>query len=76
MKMVEVDEFTKTVKYLKCRSFLPDYCGIKYTSGILRKLSGKNANGNSGRFSREQRRQIIEGVKRLLDDLNSSNRES
>jgi hypothetical protein len=55
-----IDEFTKKIKYLKCRSFLPDYCKIRYTSGIMRKLAGKNANGNPCKFSDEQKQQIIE----------------
>jgi hypothetical protein len=69
---MEIDEFTGKIKYLKCRSFLPDYCGIKYTSGILRKLSGKNANGNPGKFSDEQKERIIEGVEKLLSELKNS----
>jgi hypothetical protein len=64
-----MDEFTKKIKYLKCRSFFPDYCGIPYTSGIMRKLAGKNANGNPGHFSAEQKKKIIAGVEHLLDEL-------
>ena len=66
---MKTDEFTTKIKYLKCRSFLPDYCGIKYTSGILRKLSGVNANGNPGTFSPEQRDMIVCGIEKLLKDL-------
>ena len=68
-KMSEIDEFTTKIKYLKLRSFLPDYCGINYTSGVLRKLSGKNANGNFGTFSQEQKQKIIAGVENLLNEL-------
>lgn len=64
-----MDEFTKKVKYFKCRSFFPDYCEIPYTSGIMRKLAGKNANGNPGYFSAEQKKKIIKGVKKLLKEL-------
>jgi hypothetical protein len=64
-----MDEFTKKIKYLKCRSFFPDYCDITYTSGIMRKLSGKNANGNPGYFSAEQKKKIIAGIKKLSKEL-------
>lgn len=64
-----MDEFTKKIKYLKCRSFFPDYCGITYTSGIMRKLAGKNANGNPGYFSSEQKKKIIAGIKKWLIEL-------
>lgn len=67
--MVEIDKFTEKIKYMKCRSFFPDYCGIKYTSGILRKMSGKNANGNPGTFSPEQRDMIVAGLEKLLQEL-------
>lgn len=67
-----IDRFTEKVKFLKCRSFFPEYCGIVYTSGILRKLSGKNANGNPGNFSVEQKQKIIQGVERLLGELKES----
>jgi hypothetical protein len=66
---MEIDKFTEKIKYLKCRSFLPEYCCIRYTSGILRKLSGKNSNGNPGNFSAEQKQQIISGVEALLEEL-------
>jgi hypothetical protein len=68
---METDKFTKKIKYLKLRSFLPAYCNINYTSGILRKLSGKNANGNPGRFSAEQREKIIKGIEKLLLEIKS-----
>lgn len=68
---MEIDKFTEKIKYLKCRSFLPDYCGIIYTSGILRKLSGKNANGNPGKFSDEQKDKIIDGIEKLLVEIKS-----
>lgn len=68
---MEIDKFTEKIKYLKCRSFLPDYCGINYTSGILRKLSGKNANGNMGKFSDEQKAKIIDGIEKLLSEIKS-----
>ncbi|SHF49299.1 hypothetical protein [Dysgonomonas macrotermitis] len=67
--MAEIDKFTEKIKYIKCRSFLPEYCDIKYTSGILRKLSGKNANGNPGKFSDEQKAKIISGMEKLLEEL-------
>lgn len=67
--MAEIDKFTKKIKYLKCRSFLPDYCGINYTSGILRKMSGKNANGNPGKFSDNQKAMIIEGIEKYLEEI-------
>lgn len=69
---MKIDKFTTKVKYLKCRRFFPDYCEINYTSGILRKLSGKNANGNPGRFSYEQKTKIIRGVEKLLQELKNS----
>jgi hypothetical protein len=68
MKM-KIDKFTELIKYLKCRSFFPAYCNIHYTSGTLRKLSGKNAKGNPGSFSAEQRRKIIAGVEKFLEEL-------
>jgi hypothetical protein len=64
-----MDKFTEKIKYLKCRSFFPDYCGIRYTSGILRKLSGKNANGNPGKFSDEQKKSIITGLEKFIAEL-------
>jgi|GEM_PF-6472204 len=64
-----IDKFTEKIKYLKCRSFFPDYCGIRYTSGILRKLSGKNSNGNPGTFSEEQKKQIINGLENFILEL-------
>jgi hypothetical protein len=64
-----MDEFAKKIKYLKCRSFFPDYCDITYTSGIMRKLSGKNAKGNPGYFSAEQKKKIINGIKKLLAEI-------
>jgi hypothetical protein len=69
---METDDFTVKIKYFKCRSFFPDYCNIPYTSGILRKLSGKNANGNPGKFSDEQKKQIISGIEKLLEELKES----
>jgi hypothetical protein len=66
---METDEFIKKIKYLKCRSFFPDYCEIKYTSGIMRKMSGKNANGNPVKFSNKQKMQIIEGLEKYLHEL-------
>jgi hypothetical protein len=69
-----MDKFTKKIKYLKCRSFFPDYCGITYTSGIMRKLAGKNANGNPGYFSAEQKKQIIGGIKKLVIELENLER--
>jgi hypothetical protein len=68
---MEVDEFVKKIKYLKCRSFFPKYCGIEYTSGILRKLSGRNARGNPGFFSKEEKEKIIKGVETFLNELKS-----
>jgi hypothetical protein len=35
----------------------------------MRKLSGKNANGNPGYFSADQKRKIVEGIKKLLAEL-------
>jgi hypothetical protein len=35
----------------------------------MRKLAGKNANGNPGYFSAEQKKKIIKGVKKLLKEL-------
>jgi hypothetical protein len=67
--MAEIDKFTEKIKYLKCRSFFPDYCGIRYTSGILRKLSGKNANGNPGKFTDEQKKTIIEGLEKYISEI-------
>ncbi|MDR3133717.1 MAG: hypothetical protein LBU42_06805 [Prevotellaceae bacterium] len=64
-----MDKFTKKIKYLKCRGFFPDYCGIVYTSGIMRKLAGKNANGNPGHFSPEQKKKIIAGIEKLISEL-------
>jgi hypothetical protein len=64
-----MDEFTEKIKYFKCRSFLPKYCGIKYTSGIMRKLAGKNANGNPGHFSDEQKKLIITGAEKFIEEL-------
>lgn len=69
INLKEMDKFTEKIKYLKCRSFLPDYCGITYTSNVLRKLSGKNANGNPSSFSEEQKTKIINGIELLLNDL-------
>ena len=66
---MEIDKFTEKIKYMKCRSFLPDYCDINYTSGIMRKLSGKNANGNPGKFSEDQKKQIIKGIEVFLIEL-------
>ena len=66
---MKIDDFTNKIKFLKCRSFFPEYCGIRYTSGILRKLSRRNANGNAGSFSAEQKEQIIAGVAKFLEEL-------
>jgi hypothetical protein len=67
--MTEIEEFVKKIKLLKCRSFFPRYCNIRYTSGIVRKLAGKNAKGNPGKFSDEQKRKIVEGVEKYLQEL-------
>jgi hypothetical protein len=69
---MEINNFAKKIKYLKCRSFFPDYCGIRYTSGIMRKLAGKNANGNLSSFSAEQKKQIIAGLEKYIDELKNT----
>jgi hypothetical protein len=35
----------------------------------MRKLTGKNARGNPGHFSPEQKKKIIDGIKKLLAEL-------
>ncbi|MDR2064843.1 MAG: hypothetical protein LBP85_03940 [Prevotellaceae bacterium] len=69
MKKPEIDEFTQKIKYLKCRSFFPDYCAIRYTSNTMRKLAGRNANGNPSCFSAEQKQKIIAGIEKFLEEI-------
>jgi hypothetical protein len=54
---------------MKCRSFLPDYCGIKYTSFTQQQLAGKNWRGNEAKFSTEQKEKIINGLKKIVEEL-------
>ncbi|MDR0753882.1 MAG: hypothetical protein LBF04_00640 [Prevotellaceae bacterium] len=69
MGKIEIDEFTRKIKYLKCKSFFPDYCGIKYSSDILKKLSGINSRGNPSCFSAERKQKIIAGVEKFLKEI-------
>jgi hypothetical protein len=54
---------------LKCRSFLPDYCGINYHSFTQQKLSGKNWRGNPASFSMVEKEKIIEGIEKFTKEL-------
>jgi hypothetical protein len=64
-----MDKFTEKIKYFKCRSFFPQYCGIKYHSFTKQQLAGKNWRGNPAAFSTEQKKQIIAGIEKLIDEL-------
>jgi hypothetical protein len=72
MEINNIEQFAKKIKYLKCRSFFPDYCGIRYTSGIMRKLAGRNANGNPGHFSQKEKEKIVQGLEKYIDELKNT----
>jgi hypothetical protein len=57
-------------QFIKADQFFPKYCpSIK---SYKHKIRGKNGRGNPVEFSAEERKQIRDGLKRLLRDLLTS----
>jgi predicted ATPase len=64
-----MDEFTEKIKYLKCRRFFPDYCGIKYNSYTMQQLAGINWRGKPTKLNPRQKQKVIEGLEKFIEDL-------
>lgn len=56
-----------TWDYIKADKFFPAYC--PEIKNYKRKISGNNGRGNPVEFSKEERKLIKEGMKKLFKDL-------
>lgn len=56
------------LKFVNASRFLPEYCGIPYSSWTKRKMSGKDNTGKPLDWTDEDRVKIQAGLKRLAKD--------